>query len=100
MQEARKGGIVWTTDIPEIFSVTAEGGPYQELAKDSLESFKSSHIIDFGTGKTIQVLYHQIYKRKVQIADGKTYIRMPLPIFNRMVETLRVEFDMLEPCHY
>lgn len=94
VSDAKKRGITWTTDLPKLFALTEKNGEFDGLAEYALNESKSSHMTDAGHKKYVQVLYHVIYKRKVQITDTKTYIRMPLPVFNKMVATLRAYFTV------
>jgi hypothetical protein len=90
LEDAQKDGILFNTDLNKFLRVT--GTEFEAMAHDSIDHLKSSNITHFGNDKSLQVLYHDIYKRKVQISDGKKYIRMPYPVFVRMIRTLHELF--------
>ena len=92
LEDAQRDGILFTTDLYKFLKIS--GAEFEAMARDSIDFLKSSNIVSFGNDKSLQVLYHDIYKRKVQICDGKKYIRMPYPIFIRMIKTLHELFGI------
>jgi hypothetical protein len=87
MDLAKANGLTWASDLEEFLSISSS--PLEELASSAISSFKSSQKIDFGRQKTIEVLFNPMYARKVQISNGNHFIRMPYPIFTRMLKKLR-----------
>jgi hypothetical protein len=87
LEVAKKNGLTWSNDLEQFLAVSEM--PLEELASNAISSFKSSQKIDMGEKKTIEVLFHTEYARKVQISNGNHFIRMPYPVFLVMLKTLR-----------
>jgi hypothetical protein len=89
MEKAESEGVTWTVDLPELMRLGEVEGIVDQLSQGTMVKFASSPVVDCGKNKTVQVTYHPGHGRKVQILDGKGFVRFPVYVFKRMMHTLR-----------
>jgi hypothetical protein len=93
MRIAKEEGLVWGTDLRELLEVIKADGPLDRLLVESKAQKKSSHRIDCGKDKTVQILYHSQYPPKIQFDMGDKYIRVPVRVFVVAAEQLLEMFE-------